>query len=271
MTARGIPPAPPCIFCRFFLPFFWHIFLSKYLSYFCQHFWDPPPPTRSGTRSDTGKKMFGTPPPAVVLEVAPEKKIWDPPLLEVAPEVAPEVTPEKKQISGTSGGKILNYRYPPPPPCGQTKWKHNLRHTTEHRAVTNPCEIRFNKTVLLRDRKRRTTRAPPTSKSFQNICPKFCAFFVHFLSKTFVQNFWPKLLSKTFFVQNFCPKLWGGGGRGQGRGGGVPTLPMHCGIGPPSLWTDTQSENITFARFAKRAVTITKLNWNLAKLDWNHS
>ena len=40
---------------------------------------------------------------------------------------------------------------------------------------------------------------------------------------------------------------------GRGWGGGVPTLPMHCGIGPP-LWTDTQSENITFARFAQWAV-----------------
>ena len=94
---------------------------------------------------------------------------------------------------------------------------------------------------------------PPPPK----VSKMFVQNFVHFLSKTFGQNFCPKLLSKTF-GQNFWPKLlsktWGGRGQGGGGGagvgggaragvrvgGGAPTLPMHCGIGPPPLWTDTQ-------------------------------
>ena len=64
-------------------------------------------------------------------------------------------------------------------------------------------QTRENKTVLLRDRKRRTARAPPT--------PKVSKMLVQF----FVQKFWP------FFVQNFVHflsqilsnifvQIWGG-------------------------------------------------------------
>ena len=88
-------------------------------------------------------------------------------------------------------------------------------------------KILANKTVLLRDRKRRTARAPPpppppppkVSKMFvqffvQNVCPKFCPFLV------------PN------FVQHFCPNLLGGGvppGAPPQLGGGTPGAP---------LWTD---------------------------------
>ena len=75
---------------------------------------------------------------------------------------------------------------------------------------------------------------------------------------------------KNFFFSNKKKKIkifFLGGGAGAGVGGGAGPGP---GPGPGSRggsntpnalwdrtppWTDTQSENITFARFAKRAVT----------------
>ena len=107
--------------------------------------------------------------------------------------------------------------------------------------------------------------APPT------LCRHFCVAILcrHFVSPFFVSPFFVSPFSqkkKNFFfssqkkknfkkkkkIQNF---FGGGGGGGGGRG------PEN--IGPwdpprPPLWTDTQSENITFARFAKRAVIMEK-------------
>ena len=79
-----------------------------------------------------------------------------------------------------------------------------------------------NKTVLLRDSKRRTARAPPTSKSFQNVCPFLCPKFC------------------PFFVQNFCPffvQIYFGGGVTPGcapQVGGYPRrlLPSRRGVPP---------------------------------------
>ena len=69
--------------------------------------------------------------------------------------------------------------------------------------------------------------APPTSKSFQSVCPIFLSIFCPFF----------------LYIIIFCPFFVGGGlggggsgawgDGGQARGGVVPTLPMHCGIGPP--------------------------------------
>ena len=73
----------------------------------------------------------------------------------------------------------------------------------------NVCFLTYflNKTVLLRDRKRRTARAPPppTSKSFQNVCPIFCPKFC------------------PFFLSIFC---WGGTP-------GPPSLGVPPGGTPP--------------------------------------
>ena len=99
--------------------------------------------------------------------------------------------------------------------------------------------IRFygNKTVLLRDRKRRTgPRPPPTSKSFPKclsiFCPKFCPFFVQNVCPIFCPKFCP------FFVQHFCPNLFlgepppqlGGGGYPRGR---PPSWGYPCWHPPP--------------------------------------
>ena len=83
-------------------------------------------------------QFFWIPPHTHTPEVTPGKKFLKKKIRNPPPEVAPEVTPEKKilekkkldppmQISGTPGGKILNNR---DPPCEQTNWKHNLRHTS---------------------------------------------------------------------------------------------------------------------------------------------
>ena len=74
-----------------------------------------------------------------------------------------------------------------------------------------------NKTVLLRDRKRRTARAPHLQKF-----PKCLSNFLSktFLSKTFLsKTFLSKtFLTKTFLSKTFCPKLFLGGGGGAGAG-----------------------------------------------------
>ena len=83
----------------------------------------------------------------------------------------------------------------------------------------------LNKTVLLRDRKRRTARTP-TSKSFQNV-----QNFVHFLSKT-LSIFCPK------FCQTFVSKFIGGGTPGAppqlgGTPGHPPPVGGYPGGAPP--------------------------------------
>ena len=113
----------------------------------------------------------------------------------------------------------------------------------------------YNKTVLLRDRKRRTARAPPQPPKVSKVSNQF-----------FVQNFFcPKLFCPKLFVQNF---FWGGGRAGVGGGGGPGpgsnTSNSLWDRTPPPLWTDIQSENITFARFAKRAVKKCKISPNRA-------
>ena len=59
------------------------------------------------------KKIGTTPPPKVVPEVKPENVFFGTPQ-EVTLEKHFFGTPLPSQISGTSGAKNLNYRYPPP-------------------------------------------------------------------------------------------------------------------------------------------------------------
>ena len=75
----------------------------------------------------------------------------------------------------------------------------------------------LNKTVLLRDRKRRSARAP-TSKSFQNVCPIFLSKMLSIFCPKLCPFFVPK------FVQHVCPNLWGV------PPGASPT-PRHVGVG----------------------------------------
>ena len=63
--------------------------------------------------------------------------------------------------------------------------------------------------------------APPTSKSFQNVCPIFVQNFAHFLSKI-LSIFCPKLCP--FFLSIFC---WGG------HPWGPPQLGVPPGTPPP--------------------------------------
>ena len=66
-----------------------------------------PPPTRSGTGSDTRKKNSGK-----KNNLGPPKQISGTPGGKILNYRDP---PPPKQIIGTPGGKILNYRDPPPP------------------------------------------------------------------------------------------------------------------------------------------------------------
>ena len=83
-------------------------------------------------------------------------------------------------------------------------------------------EVPVNKTVLLRDHKRRTALAPHLQKFPKCLSNFLSIFFVHFL-----------------FGGGGAGAGAGAGARGRGQEGGVgwgegvPTLPMHCGIGPP--------------------------------------
>ena len=83
-----------------------------------------------------------------------------------------------------------------------------------------------NKTVLLRDRKRRTARDTPTSKSFQTVCPILCPKCLsNFVSKI-LSIFCPKRCP--FFCPFFCwrggtpPPVGGGTPGGDPPVGGVP-------------------------------------------------
>ena len=76
--------------------------------------------------------------------------------------------------------------------------------------------------------------APPTSKSFQNVCPFFCPKFCPKFLSIFCPKFCP------FFVQNcvqhFCPNLFflGGGYPGPPpQLGGTPRAPPQLGVVPP--------------------------------------
>ena len=124
------------------------------------------------------------------------------------------------------------------------------------RKSSNICQICWlvkgtssllNKTVLLRDRKRRTARAPPPHlqkfpKCLSNFVSKmfvqFCVQnFVHFLSKTL-----------SFFCPFFCWRGGTPGGAPQLGGGGYPRgRPPQLGGGPP---VDRQTENITFPSYS---------------------
>ena len=83
---------------------------------------------------------------------------------------------------------------------------------------------------------------PPAPPDF--VPPTLCR---HFCVAIFCVAIFPPPKKKKFF------KKFSGGGGGQGRG----RPPPGPGPGPPPLWIDIQSENITFARFAKRAVITT--------------
>ena len=145
-----------------------------------------------------------------------------------------------------------------------------------------------NKTVLLRDRKRRTACAPRLCVAIFLSPFFFVAIFVSPKKKKIWKKKKKKKLSKKKEKKN-CQKKkkknfqkkkkknFQNFFRGRGRGRTPPDPPPE-NIGPwdhprpppppparppPPLWTDTQSENITFARFAKRAVKKLKVNLDL--------
>ena len=101
-----------------------------------------------------------------------------------------------------------------------------------------------NKTVLLRDRKRRTARAPPHlqkfPKSLSIFCPKFLSiFFVYFLLGG---GGYPRGRPR-----GRPPPSWGDP-RGRPPSWGDPGgAPPPVGGGPP---VDRQTENITFPSYS---------------------
>ena len=98
-------------------------------------------------------------------------------------------------------------------------------------------ETRYNKTVLLRDRKRRTARAPPTPKVSKMLVQFYVQNFVHFLSKTlsiFCPKFYPTFLSKFGGVPPGPPPVGGtpGGAPPVGGVGVTPGAPPQLGGSP---------------------------------------
>ena len=102
-------------------------------------------------------------------------------------------------------------------PFGIKEWKLFVSFFKLHRITF----LLLNKTVLLRDRKRRTTRAPP---------PKVSKMFVHFFVQNFVHFFVQTLsISCPKFCPTFLSKFIGG------YPGGAPPVWAPPRAAPPQL------------------------------------
>ena len=99
----------------------------------------------------------------------------------------------------------------------------------------------MNKTVLLRDHKRRTARAPPPHG--------FGQFFLSNFWSKFCQNFLLKFFLSIFFCQFFFVKFFSGGGGVSVRSGTPPPV-VALGVSPKNFFWNPPTRSGT------RSVTI---------------